>query len=291
MLDLTEIPIAASSRNVYLYAFAALEKWLRGRPITDETLAQYLSYLFDKGKGTQSGEVALKAVRWRFLSEDKDDPRGKLCHRAIASYRRQGVGRGRGQVDGLTFEDVEKMVSLAVQEQTIYGFLDAALFSVMSNGLLRTAEAVAIDVAHLDFAGNVLLIPKSKTDQLGVGASQWISNKTLEHIGAWMEKAKITEGPLFRGIHKTYRRPMKKRIHGNTIRKSIKDRAKAAGIEGRFSGHSFRIGAAQSLAAAGATLVELQIAGRWQSADMVAHYARGVSAQQSCVARILGAAQ
>lgn len=122
MLDLTEIPIAASSRNVYLYAFAAFEKWLRGRPITDETIAQYLSYLYDKGKGTQSGEVALKAVRWRFLSEGKDDPRGKLCNRAIASYRRQGVGRGRGQVDGLTFEDVEKMVSLAVQEQTIYGF-------------------------------------------------------------------------------------------------------------------------------------------------------------------------
>ena len=39
----------------------------------------------------------------------------------------------------------------------------------------------------------------------------------------------------------------------------------AVGIEGRVSGHSLRVGRAQSLAAGGASLVELQTAGRWQS--------------------------
>lgn len=50
MLKLTEIPLAESSRKVYLNALANLDKWLRGRPVTDEHLAGYLSYLFDRGK-------------------------------------------------------------------------------------------------------------------------------------------------------------------------------------------------------------------------------------------------
>ena len=36
-------------------------------------------------------------------------------------------------------------------------------------------------------------------------------------------------------------------------------------IEGLVSGHSLRVGGAQSLAAAGASVVEMQTAGRWQS--------------------------
>ena len=63
-------------------------------------------------------------------------------------------------------------------------------------------------------------------------------------------------------------------------------RAADAGIEGRVSGHSLRIGAAQSLAAAGAGLVELQQAGRWDSPSMPAHYARGQLAARGAVARL-----
>ena len=39
--------------------------------------------------------------------------------------------------------------------------------------------------------------------------------------------------------------------------------------------HSLRVGGAQSLAAGGASLVEMQTAGRWQSPAMPGHYARG----------------
>ena len=46
----------------------------------------------------------------------------------------------------------------------------------------------------------------------------------------------------------------------------------AVGIEGRVSGHSLRVGGAQSLAAGGASLVEMQTAGRWQSPAMPGHY-------------------
>lgn len=113
MLDLTEIPVAPAARKTYLSVLANLDKWLKGREITDETLSEYLSYLFDKGKSPVLGNTVLAATRWRAECEDKPDPRGKLCRRAIASFRRKGADRERGQVAGLTYEDVDKLIDLA----------------------------------------------------------------------------------------------------------------------------------------------------------------------------------
>ena len=50
-----------------------------------------------------------------------------------------------------------------------------------------------------------------------------------------------------------------------------------AGLKGIFSGHSLWIGSAQSLAASGASLVEMQTAGRGSSPAMPGHYARGAT--------------
>ena len=53
-----------------------------------------------------------------------------------------------------------------------------------------------------------------------------------------------------------------------------------------LSGHSLRVGGAQSLAAGGASIVEMQTAGRWQSPAMPGHYARGQLAARGAVARV-----
>ena len=60
----------------------------------------------------------------------------------------------------------------------------------------------------------------------------------------------------------------------------------AAGVEGRITGHSPRVEAAQSLASRGASLVEMQQAGRWDSPNMPGRYARGELAKQDAVARL-----
>ena len=57
-------------------------------------------------------------------------------------------------------------------------------------------------------------------------------------------------------------------------------------LQGRVSGHSLRVGGAQSLAAGGASIVEMQTAGRWQSPTMPGHYARGQLAARGAVARV-----
>ena len=66
----------------------------------------------------------------------------------------------------------------------------------------------------------------------------------------------------------------------------LKAAAKGAGLGDRgFTGHSPRVGAAQDLAAAGASLVEMQIAGRWSSPGMPARYAAAVNCGRSAVAK------
>ena len=62
---------------------------------------------------------------------------------------------------------------------------------------------------------------------------------------------------------------------------------RAAGLDGSFSGHSPRVGMAQDLVRAGATIAQIQIAGRWESPRMPAHYARGELAGRGAVARLI----
>ena len=50
-------------------------------------------------------------------------------------------------------------------------------------------------------------------------------------------------------------------------------------MEGFISGHSLRVGSAVSLAQAGASVVDMQTAGRWADPKMPAHYARAELAE------------
>ena len=68
-------------------------------------------------------------------------------------------------------------------------------------------------------------------------------------------------------------------------RDAIQRRAAEAGIEGSISGHSLRVGSAVSLAEAGASVKEVQRAGRWQDATMPARYVREAPVEGSPVKR------
>ena len=93
----------------------------------------------------------------------------------------------------------------------------------------------------------------------------------MARVRAWLSAAGITGGPMFQRLDKAGR--PRGRLSTVSIRAIIQRRAAEA--EGRVSGHSLRVGGAQSLAAAGASIVEMQTAGRWQSPSMPSRYAQG----------------
>ena len=159
----------------------------------------------------------------------------------------------------------------------------------MSDALLRVSEAAALDVADVSRQGDgsgTVTITSSKTDQEGRGHVRYLGAATMQRIGAWLSGAGITTGgALFRQVLKDGA-TVTGRLGARSIRSIIAKRAADAGVAGRVSGHSLRVGSAQSLAAAGAGLVELQEAGDWQSPTMPAHYARHQLAARGAVAKL-----
>ena len=183
---------------------------------------------------------------------------------------------------GVRWEQADAAAAVAgSSDGSVRGLRDAALLAVMSDGLLRVSEAAALKVADLEAEGaNTLTIRRSKTDQEGEGAVQYIGEPTVARVRAWLSAAGITGGPMFQRLDKAGR--PRGRLSTVSIRAIIQRRAAEA--EGRVSGHSLRVGGAQSLAAAGASIVEMQTAGRWQSPSIA--MPRGQLATRGAVAKL-----
>ena len=156
------------------------------------------------------------------------------------------------------------------------------MIRLMSDCLLRISEVVAVNVG--DLKERTLTVRASKSDQEGTGESLYVCDATRNVLNRYQERAGITRGALFRHIRRGDN-IQPKRLHPHSARRIIKKRAAHAGVEGFISGHSLRVGSAVSLAQAGATVVDMQVAGRWKSSQMPAHYAKAELAERGAIAR------
>ena len=210
---------------------------------------------------------------------------------AIAQAMR-GLRRERpqkpAQVTGLTCEVIAKIEATAcaprkgrgmesARAATRRGHVDIALVRTLRDGLLRRSEAAALQWKDLsteaDGSGR-LHIARSKTDQEARGHVAYLTPATATCLQRIKPTGARPEDRIFA-------------MSARTIANRIKAAAQSAGMEGRFAGHSGRVGCAQDLAARGAGLTELQVAGRWQSAAMPALYARNQLAGRGAVAKYL----
>ena len=192
-----------------------------------------------------------------------------------------GIARRVGssvQAAGLrtdSFTRILAVVELQADPNTPRGRMairDAALLSVMRNGLLRRGETAALrwdDLTIEEDGSGRLMVQRSKTDQTGEGAVLWISPQTIEATERW-RKVATTTSSMFD-------------LSARSVGRVVTRRAEAVGLQA--SGHSLRVGMAQDLAAAGAGLPELCQAGRWQSPTMAIRYIRSQAADRGAVAR------
>ena len=205
----------------------------------------------------------------------------------LAGIARRRAVLGRGQVQGVDWRAADRAAGLAEASGSLAGLRDAALIRVGSDALLRVSELAALDVVDVapvaDGSGTVT-VRRSKTDQVGRGHVRYLGTPTMQALRRYQIACAITDGALFRAINKVG--TVGGRLSTQSLRTILRRRAEAAGVEGRVSGHSLRVGAAQSLAAAGAGLVELQQAGDWRSPTMPALYARAQFAARGAVAKL-----
>ena len=89
----------------------------------------------------------------------------------------------------------------------------------------------------------------------------YVTSDTRRIIKRYCEKGGITQGALFRQVRRGDH-IQSGRLSARSARCQIKHWAESAGVEGFISGHSLRVGSAVSLAQAGASVVDMQVAGR-----------------------------
>ena len=289
--ELIEASVSENTRRSYLHALTRFDEWLETHPSgsanTDAAIADYLTQRYEEGKSPATCEQVVAALKFRAKLHGTGSPTGPVTDRVLAGIRRKGRHRGRGQVQGVSLEMAEHVAAVAARDG-LAGLRDAALIMVGSEGMLRVSELAGLLAGDLDYladgSGRVT-IRASKTDQEGSGRVLFLGPTAVGRIRAWVRAAGIEEGPLFRRLHRN-ERVGDAALSTASIREIIKSRCERAGITGYISGHSLRVGAAQSLAEKGASLVELQNAGRWTSPSMPAHYTQSQQAARGAIARL-----
>ena len=280
--SLIKASIAENTLKAYQRALQKLTDWLSGRILSDVLLANYITQLHDNGKSPATIGQVVAAVKWQLKHQSQETVNFPIMQATLAGIRREGKDRGRGQVDGLIWQDVERVCIYAETEGTLIGLRDSAMIRLMSDCLLRISEVVAVNVG--DFKGSTLTLRSSKTDQEGTGETLYVCEKTRELLKQYRERAEIGRGAVFRHIRRGGH-VQSKRLTTVSARRIIQKRAADAGVEGFISGHSLRVGSAVSLAQAGATVVDMQVVGRWKSSQMPAHYAKAELAERGAIAR------
>ena len=176
--SLIKASIAENTLKAYQRALWNLETWLSGRTLSDALLANYITGLHEAGKSPATIGQAVAAVKWQLKHQSQETVNFPVTQATLAGIRRAGKDRGRGQVDGLIWQDVERVCIYAETEGTLAGLRDAAMIRLMSDCLLRISEVVTVNIG--DLKEKTLTIQSSKTDQESTGESLYVCDDNTE---------------------------------------------------------------------------------------------------------------
>ena len=200
-------------------------------------------------------EKAMRAIR----RDKRDDPLGK-----------------KRPADG----DVLRDMLRTIDGEDLRSYRDRALLAIGMAGAFRRSELVAITVGRVsdDTRGLLVRVPTSKTDQEGRGHSVAIPDgrrlEPVRHYRAWLEKAAIDSGPVFRKLT-PQGRLTEQPMSAQGVALVVKAAARSAGYpEALFSGHSLRAGFLTEAGRQNANLFKMREHSRHASIDMVAEYVR-----------------
>ncbi len=194
--------------------------------------------------------------------------------------------------DGLTWSLIRRVVDAAwvplegewPEKTRQRATFDTALLLLMWGCLLRRGEAAAVKWGDIstEQQGNhvygVLHIPRSKTDRFGRGEVGYVHLGTL---AALQEMANACGRDPSKSKHLVFG------IGGRQISNRIGAACQRAGLRGRWSGHSPRVGASHDLVSHGFSLLETMQAGRWVRPETVSRYVRSIALGDNGMARLM----
>ena len=291
---------ADSTLRSYSGSYAGFERWFVGKKLAaHQVVDQHVgAYLKHKSVTNRVSSLRSIAAAIAMVFEEMKDTLGiaenPVLTGFVDSYLRKLQRQRReraAQMDPIRevhYQAVMASVRKALAgERSGRAELRAALvvvfFSVMFDGMLRVGEAAEArwsDVSPRSSDGSGrLYLPSSKTDQFGIGDYVYLSRRSMVALDQ-LKNVRRIKGVVKSGDDRIFQ------VGPVALLDIMREACAAAGLEGNFGTHSFRIGMAQELTVAGFGLVLIMLAGRWGSPTMPAYYTRELDVAEGAVAEL-----
>lgn len=273
-----ENALSKNTRKAYRTDLEHYQSWGGIIPSTPDMIAAYLS--------TYAGVLSIATLQRRLVSVAKAHTLQNHANPVQSDFVRltmRGIRREHGkpqtQVSPVLKDDLTVMLSHT--PDTIKGTRDRALLLVGFCAALRRSELVAVRIEDLDFTsqGIVLTLPRSKTDQQGLGRKIGIPKGRgricpVIAVNDWLLQLGAENGYVFRAVTK-----------GGVISKAglcdravadiVKHYALKSGLPPeKYSGHSLRAGLATSAAQQGISSWKIRQQTGHKSEAMLSKYIR-----------------
>jgi len=282
--EYAEQSISASTKRAYATAWSDFEHWcvdndLDCLPASEMTIGTYLA---DRAATLAVSSLNTRLTAIKRAHRLKDHPLN-TTNPAIRDVF-AGIKREKGTAQAVKAPILVEKLRQAVNAlpDTVRGKRDNALLLLGFSAALRRSELVALDVADLDFTdeGLKLTLRRRKTDQEGAGTvigvlpGQHHQTCPVSAIASWLERAKITDGPVFRPVTKGGK-VVASRLSDKAVSRAVKSAMAAIGADpADYGGHSLRAGLATSAAQNGAEERHIMRQTGHKSVQMVRRYIR-----------------
>ena len=265
--------------RAYRSDFKQYEAWCATRkqpslPATADLIAEYVDLMASQHKSATIRRRINSLGTIFKLSKHPDPTKQPEVVLALKRMHRK-IGRYQEQATPLTRVILNQLLEQCGNDAK--GQRDRGLLLLGYETMRRRSELCNFkfeDLTRILGRGHAIRLLQSKTDQ--EGASKLIPINALLHsrIREWQDKHQL-EGVILRSVDRHGN--VGDRLNGGSIG-AIRNKLKAnLGKEVdhyRFSGHSFRVGAAVDLLEAGESLETIILRGGWRSQDNAMNYLR-----------------
>ncbi|WP_254054306.1 tyrosine-type recombinase/integrase [Sphingorhabdus sp. EL138] len=207
--------------------FETFDLWCRrsslpALPSEPATIAAYLNHRAEQGAKTASLSRYVASIAKIHRLLDLSDPTKNETVRLTLYGLRRKNGSVQNQAKALRFKgDVKNVLrdkprGIAIKQlleacgDNLIGLRNRALLSVAYDTGLRRSELVAVQLDDimpaLDADARLLNISRTKGDQIGEGATAYLSPRSVKAIEAWTQAGEIKTGPLFRRVRVWHRK-------------------------------------------------------------------------------------
>lgn len=229
-------------------------------------------------------------------------PRAAEAERALRAVQAATRGAGlRWPAGGAVpphDDDALAQLLARLDPQTTTWARDTAVLLVGWHLALRGGEvggALAMSDLARDRLGYTAMLGRTKGDQMAAGTplsllpTQEPRLDPVAALDAWLVRRGRAAGPVFTSVRGGRPRPDLP-MSTAAVSTVVRARAAAAGLTGRYSSHSLRIGLVVSAIKLGASIPDLMTVTRHRDPEMVGYYARGLRgrASRKVLAQVLG---